>query len=63
MDDKQITDKTIEIDSTLIKLLPQLIADTVVISKYYKAFYESLVNEGFSGEQALQIVIARGLKP
>ena len=55
--------KAIEIDNTFIKLLPQLIANAVVVSKYYKAFYESLIGEGFSETQALQIVIARGLKP
>lgn len=53
----------IEIDNTLIKLLPQMIANAAIISKYYKAFHESLVKEGFSEAEVLQIVMARGLNP
>ena len=56
-------DKPIEIDDTFIKILPQMIANSVAISKYYRAFYESLMNEGFSEVEALKIVIARGLTP
>ena len=56
-------DKPIEIDDTFIKILPQMIANSVAISKYYRAFYESLMNEGFGEVEALKIVIARGLTP
>ncbi len=55
--------KLIEIDDSFIKLLPQMIANSVAISKYYRAFYESLMNEGFNETEALKIVIARGLTP
>ena len=54
-------DDSIEIDDSLIKLLPQMIANSVGIAKYYRSFYERLVAEGFSKEQALRILIARGM--
>ena len=60
---KEIEEEVIKIDDTLIKMLPQLTANSVVIAKYYKSFYGSLVKEGFTEEQALQIVITRGMNP
>ncbi|GAG26412.1 unnamed protein product, partial [marine sediment metagenome] len=57
----QKQDEPIEIDNSLIQLIPQLIANSVGIAKVYRAFYERLVEEGFNETQALQIVIGRGM--
>ncbi len=51
----------IEIDDSLIRMMPQMIANLVSIVKFYRAFYELLIKEGFTEVQALQIVITRGM--
>ena len=60
---EQKQDEPIEIDNSLIKMLPQLITNSVAVAKYYRAFYELLVKEGFTEGDALKIIIARGINP
>ncbi|MCK5604804.1 hypothetical protein KAR91_23140 [Candidatus Pacearchaeota archaeon] len=60
---KKEEEEPIEIDNSMIKMIPQLIANSVGIAKYYRAFYELLVKEGFTEMEALQIIIGRGMDP
>ena len=51
-----------EVDiSKLINAMPEIIASMIPIAKSYKAKYDALVIAGFTEDQALQIVMARGL--
>lgn len=43
--------------------LPNLIKLCTMIAKSEKAYFNELVKEGFSEEQALQIVMAHGIYP
>ena len=61
MEKQEKQDEPIEIDDSLLRMLPQMIANLVSVVKFYRSFYELLVKEGFTEEQALQIVIARGM--
>ena len=61
MEKQEKQDEPIEIDDSLLRMLPQLIANSVSVVKFYRSFYELLVKDGFTEEQALRIVIARGM--
>ncbi len=47
----------------LIRDLPRIIAAAPLIAKIQRAAFDSLVGEGFSEDQALEIIKARGTMP
>ena len=47
----------------MIALLPELAASSMVMAKAFKLMYDAYVEVGFTEDQALEIVKARGILP